>query len=258
MRQATVVSRPCAGGDGRGARVQQHEAAGAVRVLGAARLEARLAEQRRLLIARDAGDRHAGRQPAEVARLADDAARIDDRRQHLARDAEQRAASRRPTSTVREVEAQRARGVGHVGGVHAAAGELPDEPGVDGAEGELAALGPAPRAGHVVEQPADLRAGEVRVEHEPGALAHERLRARRPSARRTAAAVRRHCQTIARWIGRAGRALPDDRRLALVGDADRGDLGAGHAAPRPAPRRAASPIVVQISSGSCSTQPGCG
>ena len=36
-------------------------------------------------------------------------------------------------------------------------------------------------------------------------------------------AVRRSCQTIALWTGAAGRALPQHRRLALVGDADRGD-----------------------------------
>ena len=59
--QPTVVSRPSTGSGQRVADVHEHEAAGAVGVLGHARLEAGLAEQRRLLVAGDAGHRDAGR-----------------------------------------------------------------------------------------------------------------------------------------------------------------------------------------------------
>ena len=46
---------------------------------------------------------------------------------------------------------------------------------------------------------------------------------RSPASRSSSqrAAVRRSCQTIARWRGRPVVAVPDDGRLALVGDADR-------------------------------------
>jgi hypothetical protein len=69
------------------------------------------------------------------------------------------------------VEQHGARGIAHVGGVHLAAGELPQQPAVDRAEGQLAALGLRARAGHVVEQPAQLGAGEVGVDHQAGLLA---------------------------------------------------------------------------------------
>ena len=82
-----------------------------------------------------------------------------------------------------------------------AAGELPDEPGVDGAEGQLAGLGPGAGAGDVVEQPGDLGAGEVGVDDQAGLLADERPRGRRASGDRRTPAVRRSCQTIALWIG---------------------------------------------------------
>ena len=38
-------------------------------------------------------------------------------------------------------------------------------------------------------------------------------------------AVRRHCQTMALWMGSSGRSIPKDRRLALVGDADARHIG---------------------------------
>ena len=45
-----------------------------------------------------------------------------------------------------DVEQHRARGVAGVGDVQRAAGQLPDEPGVDRAERQLAGLGALPRA----------------------------------------------------------------------------------------------------------------
>jgi hypothetical protein len=94
-------------------------------------------------------------------------------------------------------------------------GELVDEPGVDGPEG---------RAGRVdvalADQPLDLRAGEVGVEHEPGALAHERLTSLLAElvAAGGGAAVLPHERAVERV---AGLAVPGDDRLALVGDPDR-------------------------------------
>src|SRR5581483_250539 len=110
--------------------------------------------------------------------------------------------------------------------VHLAAGELPDEPRFDGAEAQLTALGPRPGAGYAVQKPGDLGAREVSVDDQP---------CLRPDSLRHAAAVARP-QLVARRgrspalpdDGRrdrlAGERVPDDGRLALVGDADSGDL----------------------------------
>ena len=82
--------RPLAG-------VLQHEAAGAVGVLRQPRRHAHLAEQRRLLIAGDAGDRDVA--DAERGRdAAVDLARRADLRQHAGRHAAAASADRRPTS----------------------------------------------------------------------------------------------------------------------------------------------------------------
>ena len=48
----------------------------------------------------------------------------------------------------------------------AALGQVPEQPRIDGAEGEFAALGAIARAGDVVENPLELGAGEVGVEQE--------------------------------------------------------------------------------------------
>ena len=117
-----------------------------------------------------------------------------------------------------DVEQHRPRGVRVVGDV--AAGELEDEPGVDRPEGR-----PARRL-DVLEQPLDLGAREVGVDDEPGALAHQRLVPGLASARRSAPAVRRSCQTSARWTGSPVARVPGDHRLALVGDPDRVQVGA--------------------------------
>ncbi len=96
------------------------------------------------------------------------------------------------------------------------------------------------------------------IEHQAGLLADARLRAARPSARRSG----RRCGGPARR-SRCAAGLPvarsqTQRRLALVGDADRGDRRRATSARRAAPRRARRVTDAQISSGSCSTQPGFG
>ncbi len=98
-----------------------------------------------------------------------------------------------------------------------------DEKRVDGAERELARLGASARAADVVEDPRDLGAREVSVDDE--ARAREDLRG-----------VARALQLVAH-VGRAaalpddgamnggaGLLVPDERRLALVGDADPCDV----------------------------------
>ena len=57
-----------------------------------------------------------------------------------------------------EVEQRSTRGVGRIGDMHLAAGELPQQPAIDRAEGEFALFGTRARAFDVVEDPADLSA----------------------------------------------------------------------------------------------------
>ena len=124
-----------------------------------------------------------------------------------------------------QVEEQRARGVGIVGYVLLAARELPDEPGVDRPEQQMALLGVFLRAGYVVENPPDLRRGEVRVDDETGLLAELLIETAatqcRADVRGTPALP--HDGVV---HGLAGALVPHNRRLALVGDSD-GSQGIG-------------------------------
>ncbi|MNM67892.1 hypothetical protein D3C81_794360 [compost metagenome] len=61
--------------------------------------------------------------------------------------------------------------------MHLAVGELPDQPGVDSAEQQFAALGAFAAAFDMVEDPLQLGAGEVRVGDQPGAVADVVLQA---------------------------------------------------------------------------------
>ncbi len=143
-------------------------------------------------------------------------------RQHRARHTQRAQQVVIPLERV-DVEEQRATGVAHVGDVRAAAGEPPDQERVDRAEEHIAPLGPGAQAGDRVEHVFELGAGEVWIEHQPGFLPEHRLETsglQRLADRRTDAALPddRVCHRLARD------AVPHDRRLALVGDADRGDV----------------------------------
>ncbi len=204
--------------------VDEQEGAGAVGALGLAALEARLAEQRRLLVPEEARHGHAVERGAG-ARLPEELAGGADLREQRARDAHQPQARLVPVERA-QVHQHRAAGVGHVGDVHAArgsAGEVPQQPRVDRPERQLTALGALARARHVLQDPRELRPGEVRRQRQPdvlaqaigpvlaGELAHERGGARvLPDDR------------VADRLARAP--VPHDARLALVGDADRGDV----------------------------------
>src|SRR5579859_6566654 len=104
-----------------------------------------------------------------------------------------------------------------------AATQPPDEIGVHVAEEQLAAIRPVAQAGDVVEHPLDFSAGEVGVNHQAGLFANPRLPAL--------------CLEIVTDTGGAAvlpddgvhhraacLALPDDSSLALVGNADGGDI----------------------------------
>ena len=124
-----------------------------------------------------------------------------------------------------DVEQHGAAGVGGVGRVDELVGEVPDEPGVDGPAGEIAALGAPLAVGDVVQQPPYLGAGEVGVYGKAGPGADGILKSF-------------GLEPLADWRGAtalpndgvgdrlSGPAVPYDEGLALVGYAD-GDDGPG-------------------------------
>ncbi len=118
---------------------------------------------------------------------------------------------------------QRARSVGHVGHVATAAGQVPDQPAVHRAKGQFAALGPRPRPRHVVQNPLQLGAGEIGIEHQAGAVGNGVPDAAlfQGAAQRSGPAVLPHNRGVDRL---ACRAIPHNHRLALVGDADGGHI----------------------------------
>ncbi|MNC34605.1 hypothetical protein D3C75_830450 [compost metagenome] len=122
-----------------------------------------------------------------------------------------------------DVEQQGARGVAGVGAVHPAAGEAPEQEAVHRAEAQLATLGPLAGAGHLVEEPTQLGGGEVRIKQQAGLRRHPWLMAGGPEhgAVGGGAAV---LPDDGRMDQRAAGRLPHQGGLALVGDADGGDL----------------------------------
>jgi len=91
------------------------------------------------------------------------------------------------------------------------------------AERQLAFLGPGPGPGHVVQQPLDLGAGEIGVDHQAGVLAHVVGQA---AGLQLVADPRGAVILPDDGVGdRPPRGpVPDHRRLALVGDPDAGNL----------------------------------
>src|SRR5579863_2259404 len=123
-----------------------------------------------------------------------------------------------------DVEEHGAGSIGDISGVKFALGETPEEPGIDCAEGEFASISEAARAGHIVEDPGDLGCGEIGIDQKSRTLLDQ-------------PAVTLAAQLLAESGGAAilpddgvadGTscfAIPDDGCLALIGDADGGDVG---------------------------------
>ena len=219
---ATVVSRPSTGSGSVGADVHEHERAGAVGVLGHARLEARLAEQRGLLVAGDAADRDArgprrasgrsrrsGRSTA-APRAGTRAGTPNSVAQLVATSAARRC--RRASCGSRSTDRSRARR--RRPPVSFQSSQVSTVPNARSSSAVDAAL---------VQQPRELRAprstGRARARCARGSSARGRRRAARRSGPRCGGPATR--SRGAR--GCPVRAVPHHDGLALVGDADRGD-----------------------------------
>ena len=206
--------------------VHQREAAGAVGVFRLPAFVAALPEERRLLIARRAADRNARErlQPLDAGHdRAVDLAVGNGPGEQAHGDTEEPAQLLVPCERV-DVEEHCAAGVGVVGHMGGPAGETPDEPRFHRAEKQLAALGALPRAGNVVEQPFELRAGEVGIDDQTRLL-RDRLRHARRFLELVADSRRAAALPDDGVVHRlTGRLVPQDRRLALVRDADARDV----------------------------------
>ena len=212
--------------------VHEQEAAGTIGGLDDAVLERALTEESGGLVADGAGDRSA----CETFEAGDtgrdetvDLAGGDDLRQDAHGDAHEFAELFIPGQGV-DVEEHGAGGVGIVRDVDcafrmdSAAGQVPDEPGVDGAEEEFALVRKFLCFGDVVEKPADLGGGEVGVDDEAGLLfdgLEMSLCLQFLGIVRGAAAL----PDDGVVDGTTGRFIPKDGGLTLVGDTDGGDVG---------------------------------
>jgi hypothetical protein len=113
--------------------------------------------------------------------------------------------------------------VGHIGDVDTASGQSPEQERIDGAERELASLGFRPCTRHVIEQPADLGGREVRINQQPGAFADQLFGTigQKACTGVSRAPILPHDRPMDRATGAA---LPNNHRLALVGDANSGEI----------------------------------
>ena len=176
--------------------------------LGLTRPGAGLADQRRLLISRHAGD---GRPAGEGGGRRDRPGRIHDGGKNRRRDAQRLQNRVGPAAGVSGHEAGHA-GIGGVGHVGLSTGEVPDDPGVHGAEGQV------PLAVVVVgvEQVGQLGRRRVRRQAEALALQHQ-----------AGAGRAQVLPADSRADRLTGGAVPHHGRCPLVGDADGLDGSAG-------------------------------
>ena len=183
-------------------------------------MEAAVTEQRRLLVTRHTHDgRHVGH---DVARDAAVVARAPaNLGHHGTRDVKERQQVIVPVQRM-NIEERCAAGIGVVGGKGLAAGEVVDEPGIDGAKHEVARRRALACAVNVVENPLHLGGREIRVERKAGAGTHQLLAALLDQLvdQRCGATALPHDGVI---DGLAAYAVPHHRGLALVGDTDGGD-----------------------------------
>ena len=206
--------------------VHQHEAAGAVGVFGHAGRKTGLAKQRALLVTGHAAnvDGSAQHWGGGIAKMAGRGLHLGHQRTRNVQQVQQVLV---PGIAV-HIEQHGAAGVAHIGDVALPLGELPDQPGINRAKSQLAALGSGARTGHMVQQPLQLGGGEVGIDQQAGFLLDQRGMAIGPQlgANGLGAAVLPDQGVV---DGLPGLAVPDDGGLALVGDPQAGDLAGADA-----------------------------
>lgn len=202
--------------------VHHDEGPGSVGVLDRALVIGGLAKERCLLVPGNPGNRDLDPVEGEVPGVAVDRRTLLDFRQDCPGDIEQVEDVLVPVESV-DIEEHCPAGVGDVGRVGPAPGQLPEQPGVDGAEEEVPTGGLLPGAGHLIENPLDLGGGEVGVDYQPGLGVDHVLVAVTDQLLGDRAGLLGlpDDRVVDRFPGVA---VPDDRRLPLVGDPDGGDL----------------------------------
>jgi hypothetical protein len=226
-----VVSVPGDSGDelmtGRhrfGAGVHEHETAGAIGVLRETASEAILAEESGLLIASDTGDGNRSVKNA-LGGVAINRTRGPDLGQNCSRCADGSEQFVIPRLAV-QIEEHSAGSVAWIGDVEATICQIPDEPGIDGAEGEFATIGFFAGPGNMIEEPANFASGKVGIDDETGFVFYQFglagffeifTKIGRSSVLPDDGVVNRS----------AGFAIPNYGGFALVGDAESGDVFAG-------------------------------
>lgn len=207
--------------------MEQHKTTRAIRVLRTTGIEAALAEQGRLLIARNAANRNASRH-----RGAGRYSKVARRGTHFGKKGcghvEQLEQLFVPLARM-NIEEHRAARVGHVSRMHCSTRELPNEPRIYRAERKLAGLGRLASPGNMVEQPLDFACREVRIGNE-ARFCLNKLANTRPRTHflddigRTAALPHDGIRN-----GSARLAIPNHRGFTLVRNADRVDFFGGYA-----------------------------
>ena len=168
-----AVETPCDGGQqsvvgihGLLTDVHQHEAACAVGVFGVAGCVAGLSEQSRLLVARDTRDLDRTAEELGI-RLAVDAAGRFCFRKHVLGNFQSLAELIVPLKCV-DVEQKCSGCVGIIRHMYFALGQLEDQPGINSTEGQFALLCSLADTGDIVQDPAELGAGEIGVKYKAG------------------------------------------------------------------------------------------
>ena len=202
-------------------RVGHDEAAGAIGALGHPGLEAGLADQCGLLVARDAAH---GYLPAQAigARNAIVSRAVANLGQHRPRNAERGQQVIVPVLRM-DIEEQRTRRVGRIGSVDSPARQSPEQERVNRAEGELARFGALANALDVVQDPRNLGTREIGVEPQSRLFGHrgfDTVILLRLAVVRCAAIL----PDNGIEHGFARFPVPDHGRLTLIRDADRRDI----------------------------------
>ena len=154
-------------------RVHHHEAAGAIGALYAARYKAGLAYQSGLLVSGHGGDGYACAEQSRIG-VAEFSGVIQHFRQQAGRDVQQLQQLRIPLLGV-NIEQHGSGGVAGIGAVHLATGQPPQQKAVHRAKAQLTSLCTLACTLDIVQQPAQLGGGKVRVDEQAGALVDQLL-----------------------------------------------------------------------------------